>query len=376
MKPPYHIAHIVDSLGLGGAERMLVDFANNLNSRDYRVSVWVTRSDVTLGGDLRPGIPLHILGRTKRFDWRGMRRLARLAQIEGVDVFHAHSLSTYALLLLARTLGLLSTPVILHDQNGWIEVDQRIPLWFRWWGSRRLAHYIGVCAEMLPWAAAAGVPRQRISIIENTLDFARFADSHPSLCRQDLGAAGQGLLGVVVSNIRSQKGIDRLIEAVGRCQKLGQARFLLVGAVHDPAYWRECRERMEALGMADRFIFTGPRQDVLELLRLADFAVLASISESGPLVLVEYLAVGLPVVYSRTGAIGRQMDRLGLPGAVEPGDVDALAYALDELCGLSPAERTRRGRAGQDLAHEYFDIHTSLPKLYRVYASVLEQPGR
>ena len=63
-----HIMHIIDSLAIGGAERMLVDIANSTDKSKFSVSVCVTRSDITLAKNLLPDIPLRILNRQFRLD--------------------------------------------------------------------------------------------------------------------------------------------------------------------------------------------------------------------------------------------------------------------------------------------------------------------
>lgn len=70
------ILHVIDSLELGGAERMLVEIANSATADGHEVSACVTRSATTLASDLHPKIKLTTLNRSRQIDLHAMRRLA------------------------------------------------------------------------------------------------------------------------------------------------------------------------------------------------------------------------------------------------------------------------------------------------------------
>src|SRR5579859_489853 len=107
-----HILHMIDSLERGGSERMLVDIANATVGDGYLVSVCVTRQKTTLASELRPQIKVWVLNRRRTIDWAAMRRMAQIVREQQVSVVHAHGRSTFALLVFARVLRILKTPVV------------------------------------------------------------------------------------------------------------------------------------------------------------------------------------------------------------------------------------------------------------------------
>src|SRR5258705_412825 len=141
-----HIMHVIDGLPLGGAERMLVDIANATAAGGVRVSACVTRSCIDLAGSLDSRVHLHVLGRTRRCDFKAVRQFARLVQEERVNLLHAHSRSTFSLLAFVKMIGWLKPPIVLHDHFGSIEKDASVPAWFRFAGRFCLRRYIGVYA--------------------------------------------------------------------------------------------------------------------------------------------------------------------------------------------------------------------------------------
>lgn len=369
-----HIMHIIDSLTVGGAERMLVEIANHTTKDDFRVSVCITRTETTLVNELNPQVPFYVLDRKSRFDLQGFKKLSKIVKNEKVDIFHVHGRSSFAFMAFARSIGVVSSPIVLHDHFG-IEVDDSIPTWFRLWGKRKLEHYVGVYQRLAEWAQRAGVPSHKISVIENALDLSRICDAQPYDLKRDLNVSGGTLIGVLVGGLRKEKGLEVLIEALSQSKFRSRVKILVVGAIQDEAYFQLCKEKIEQWNLRETIVFLGRRTDVPSILKSVDFAVVPSISESGPLVLIEHMAAGLPFVATKVGAVSQRVSELGVPGVVPPNNPKAFAEALDELLGLSSSERIERGNIGREIAFQYFDIHKRMPQWYEVYYRVLRRHG-
>ena len=110
------IMHVIDSLEIGGAERMLVEIANAAAADGHEVFACVTRSVTTLAADLHPKIKLIALNRRRPLDLPAMRRFADDAHRHCVDVFHAHGRTTLSFVAAARTLRLTRIPIVFLDQ--------------------------------------------------------------------------------------------------------------------------------------------------------------------------------------------------------------------------------------------------------------------
>lgn len=370
-----HIMHVIDSLAVGGAERMLVELANQTTGDGHQVSVCVTRSQTTLAKDLDGQIKTWVLNRTKRFDWIAMRRFARLVARERVDVLHSHGRSSFSFLALLKTLGAVRQPIVMHDHYG-IEIDSAVPLWFKFWAKREVGHYVGVSQSLSQWAQSAGLLNNRISVIHNVLDLSRIETAASLPIRDELSIACDVPLGIVIGGVCREKGIDVLIDAVTRSKRGRAGKILIVGAARDAEYSIHCREQAAAAGLRDTILFLGERLDVANLMKSVDFALIPSISESGPLVLIEYMAAGLPFVATKVGGISQRVAELNVPEFVAAGDSEALAGALDRLLATNCSKRRQRARLGQDAVSSYFDIRRTMPRWYEVYESVLEGSAR
>lgn len=361
-----HVLHVIDGLGLGGAERMAVDIANATARAGLRVSFCITRAVDGLSSELAAQIDVLRLDRRWRYELAPVLRLMRYVRREHVDVVHVHMRSSMALLLPLRAIGVLARPIVFHDHYGTIEEDLSVPRWFRL-GRRWIDVYVGVSPLLGTWARDSGMPADRVQVIENAIDLRRFAVRRdPARLRAELGLGPDTKLGLIVANVRHEKGIETAIEAIAKARHGHRVHLAVAGALAEPPYLASLRALAVKHGLERRLTFLGPRDDVPQLLGGCDFALSASHTESGPLVLIEFMSAGVPFVATRVGDIGHRLAAAGIPGFVPPRDPGTMAVALDELLGLSTgqgAERTARGRA---LLVE-FDFQHVLPRWLDVY---------
>ena len=99
----------------------------------------------------------------------------------------------------------------------------------------------------------------------------------------------------------------------------------------------------------------------------------SSKSESGPLVLLEYIAAGLPFVSTKVGLIGKTLFDSGVPGLVDKDDFDGFIQGLSGLIHLSSEEKSRRVSLAWELTAPQFDIRSVIPLWYAIYEKALER---
>ena len=186
---------------------------------------------------------------------------------------------------------------------------------------RRAAHVVTPSEYLRELAIGWGVRADRVTLLPNPTPPVSGLPPHEEL-RKQFGLTGPTL--VFAGRLTAQKSLDLGIEAARR------AGVDLVIAGDGPD-----REALEALGYG-RFLGALPRQKVLELFRAGDASLLSSSWENFPHTVVEALAVGTPVIATRTGGVAEVLED-GVNGLlVEPGDVEALTAAIDRFF-LDPA---------------------------------------
>ena len=363
-----HVLHVIDSLGLGGAERMLIDIANATVADGHRVSVCITRADTTRAADLHEDIELLVLARRSRLDPTAIAILVRWLRNNSVDVLHVHMRSSASFVLVLRIALLVRAPIVFHDHFGTIETDTSVPLWFRL-GHRAFAAYVGVYERLAAWARGAGMPPDRVYTIENRLDLTRLVGNAPVDLHVELGLDSAVPIGILVATLRSPKGVQVAIEAASLT--IHPFHLVIVGAEGEPAYAEACRTLVRRLDLGARVTFLGPRTDVPSMLVGANLALLSSHTESGPLVLIEYAAAGVPFVATRVGEVGRKLSALGVPGFVAAGDIAAFARAIDIVLAATNAEREERISVARRVLDGEFDLRPIMPRWYEVYRAAI-----
>jgi glycosyltransferase involved in cell wall biosynthesis len=366
-----HVLHLIDTLSTGGAERMLVDLANQTVEDGAQASVCITRSAADIAGELDSRIDLCILNRKKRFDSKAMSKFANFVNTRQIDLIHCHGRSSFSLAAFSRAIKDIQSPLLLHDHYGKIEIDTSVPLWFRLWGKKYIAAYVGVSESLGRWAHSAGIRDEKINVIDNALNLARIQKSNSFNIREELKLPDQVLIGVVIAGLRNEKGIDFLIEALSKSKSLSKFYVVVIGAERQPGYVANCTNLAERLGVTERLIFAGEKNNSAAWIRNADFALIPSRSESGPLVLIEYLAAGIPLVATLTGSIARTAADNNIPGFVHRGNPDEFVKEIDSLVELDVEARKERGIFGKTIAEKLFDIKQTMPEWYRVYEEAL-----
>lgn len=175
------------------------------------------------------------------------------------------------------------------------------------------------------------LPEQNLATLFNAVDLHRFdpaADAEArSEARGRLGIGPEKVLGLMIAQDFARKGLREAILATGR---LSDTRFVLVVVGRqEPGTYRELAQRT---GVSDQVIFAGPTPDPYAFYRAADFFVLPTKHDPCSLVVLESLAMGVPVISTAFNGACEIM-REGVHGFVlpDPADVDALAGRMRNL---------------------------------------------
>ncbi|MCK6503473.1 glycosyltransferase [Myxococcota bacterium] len=349
-----HVLQVIPSLTVGGAERIVGLLAVALQARGHRVTVCALGPPAGsfIEAELRAaGVGLAFLDKGLGLEPRVVPRLARLLRRLRPDVIHTH-LHTVKYVLPAR-LAWPRAPV-LHTVHNLAEHEaDRLGQ-----AAHHLAFRAGVAPVAIGQAVADSVQRlygvpARFTI-PNGVDVAAF--QRPAEVRQavrrELGLADDLPVLLAAGRLNAQKDHATLLRALAD-PALGEAplRLLLAG---EGELRPELEALADALGLGERVRFLGVRRDVPELMAAADAFVLSSTYEGNPLVVMEALSAGLPVVATAVGCVPELVDA-STGALVPPRDPPALARALRALLTDLPAAR-QAGQRGRRVARERFDL--------------------
>jgi len=219
------------------------------------------------------------------------------------------------------------------------------------------------------------VPKRRIEVIHNFVDFSRFAAVAPEArvrMRASLNVDGSWPLIGFVGSVFVEKGWLDLVRVLSKVSvAMPDTRLLVVG--DGPADYRATLESEAArLGVSQQIIWAGRRFDIPEVLSAMDLFVSASHSEALPLTSLEAMAAGIPVVAAAVGGLPEVVRDRETGILVAPGDLDAMAHAIVALL-LDENQRKRLGESGRRRAREHFSPERQMPRIEQAFASAIGQ---
>lgn len=363
-----------DTLEVGGAERVAVDVVNSLDRERHDVLFCATRSDGLLHDVLRPDVEVGVIGRRATWDIAGMLRFARWVNARQIDIVHTHGRGTMQFVALCIRLGLIRTAHVYHDHWGHLHLDRRAPA-----GLRIALHtvdgFLGVDRRLCTWATEdVGLPAERVHLVRSGVDLTRFAGVEPIDLRAAFDLPDVEVVLVMVANYRRQKDHPTVLRALALLPEDVRRRLgvVTVGSTEsEPGYFDRCWAMAEDLGVTDQLRVAGTRDDTLRLMAGADAGLLASKNETGPLVVLEYMASGLPYVVTDTGEITQALAGVPIGWTPAPRDPHQLAAALRALLDAGPDARAAMGEQGRRLAEEAFDQAQVTRQIERIYHQVL-----
>jgi glycosyltransferase involved in cell wall biosynthesis len=171
-----------------------------------------------------------------------------------------------------------------------------------------------------------------------------------------------------------EKGQAVLIQALAELARRGvEARLTVVG---DGPQLAELRELADHLGLAGSVEFTGAvgQGEIVTYYERADVFAMPSFAEGVPVVLMEAMATGLPVVSTRITGIPELIDDGESGFLVRPGRADELASALERVLGATAEERAEMGRAGRAKVEAEFAVEPVAQQLLDTFREMAGVP--
>lgn len=366
---------LVDQLGGGGAERVVVDAATHLRAH-CQVLVCTTRAagNFAYVGDLdRAGVPLLRIGRRSRYDLGGLLRLRAAISAYKPDILHSHKLGSNVWARLLR-LTVRVPAVVCHEHTWSYDPRSRSRILVNRLLSPLSDAVIAVSQEdRRKLVEVEGLPAEKVRLIYNGIDFGRVDGGLPrEVSRASMGIQDHEMLLVAVGKLQEQKGYPVLLEATAIAVRRAPSLKLVIAG--EGPLQAELAMLARQLGIADRVCFLGFVSDIASLLKAADVFAMASYFEGHPVALLEAMAAGRAVVATSVGGIP-EMVRQGETGVlVPPSDPHALASAIAQTAS-DPSLRVRLGACAAQDVRQRFSIQAAVAQYVALYEELLGRRG-
>lgn len=361
------IAHLIETDGPGGAERMLATLAGELQRVGYPGVAFVPgRLEGWLEAELASvGIPIEYISLRRPFSRRFAQDLAAAFRRHKVGLAHSHEFTMAFYGAWAARLARIPHVFTMHGSRYYAERwRRRLALG---WAARSsvavtaVSHALGESLRRDLW-----LRNERVTVIPNGI---RPTSASKDGVRAALGLRPEARLLLAVGNLYPVKGHSDLVIVLAQLAKRFPTLHVAIAGRGDMAdvLLRDARAR----GVGDRLHLLGLRDDVPDLLASADAFVLPSRSEGLPLALLEAMFAGLPIVATRVGEVPAALQEGAAGLLVSPGRPEELAVAVERI--LTNSELARElGRRARELALAEFDVATIAVRYRALYAPALD----
>ncbi len=362
----------------GGGKKVFYSLITGLNKDVFQPVVACAPGGLYADMLMKAGIEICPVDMSNRYDLRNVFRLAKIMRNESVHIVHSQGggRSNFFAMLAAR---LAKVPIKLVTAATLVE---------RWedTSSLRRACYIKVdrviedmvdrficVSEEVRQALVHGhgLSPERAITVHNGIDVSghespREADE----IRQSLHVSSDKIIISLLGRLVWVKGIDLFLQAAANlCKTHENVYFLVVG---DGPLASALKEQEKELGLQGKCSFTGFQKDIPAILKITDILAIPSHSEGLPMVILEAMACGIPVVGSQIGGIPEMIE----PGTngflIPPADAKSLAEKLSLLVN-DKYLREKMGRAARGKVEESFSEAKMIHETEKVYLDMIKE---
>lgn len=328
------IAHVIDSLEVGGAEMVVVALCRAHAAAGHHVEVHCLTMAGPLASDLEEqGIPVYAHASARHSALRSAWKLFRAFRQSRPDVVHCHNKTAT---ICAAAAARLTRAAIVSTRHGMGPQPFRFRTELKFWITAAMLcdRVVTVCdAARRNMAAGVRIAASKVVTIRNGASPPRIGIDGDDIDGEGIGrsevAAKPGFTLITVGRLARAKDFATLLRAVAVAREaVPDLHLWIVGAGEEgPALRQLC----EKLALESIVRFWGERRDVGNWLRAADVFVLSSTSEGLPISMLEAMAAGLPAIVTDVGALPELVTLSGAGTVVPARSVDGLARAIVDL---------------------------------------------
>jgi len=363
------IWYLIGTLSVGGAERTLVDLANELDREQFSVTIWTIAEPGPLASAVKDHVALRSLGATSKVDIGAPLRFASVLRREKPDIlqsflFYDNTLATIAGVVSPQTTVITGVRAVPNNPS-------RVRTAVRHLTPRLADHIVSNSKAGAEFICEHGADPDRVSVVHNGRDLAAYRNgtATPEL-RSELGIPPEGPVVGTVGRLIERKGHYDLLEAwpLVRADH-PDARLLIVG---DGPERDGLEARARELGIWESVHLPGTRDDIPALLDLMDVFAFPSHFEGLPGALLEAMAAGLPIVATPVDGNAELLDD-GESGVFVPvEDAELLGNRIKQL--LFDQEYSHKlGQSASHIANKEFTLQRMTKAFEQLYHTSSEK---
>lgn len=367
------MAHLRVVAGTGGGpEKTILNSPRFIRHHGYDAQVvYLCAPDPTIQQSLRTRAeklecPLTLIEDHGMRDVSVIKKLLRFMRQERIELLQTHDYKSNVLGLILRRFHKMHLVSMLH---GWTDTTGRMPL------------YIAIDKKTLPWyeklicvsedlvdeCKKLRIPERKIQLVHNAIDLATYTrTTSKELAKREIGIEGNDPLIGMVCRLSPEKGIIEAIAMVSRLNAQGKRVQLWVAG--DGPFRPDVEREIASRGLGEQVRLLGQLSDTRLFYQAMDAFLLNSIREGLPNVVLEAMALEVPVVATRVAGVPSLIRPNQTGWLIEPGDEKALDSSVLE--SLDPQLGTEKASSARRLIETDFSFDKRMERVAGIYDSL------
>jgi glycosyltransferase involved in cell wall biosynthesis len=364
-----HVLHVINGEHYSGAERVQDLLARRLPQFGYDVGFACMKPVRFPLARETTSATLVEMPMKGRFDLSVVKKLTRLVHDHDYELVHAHTPRTALVGRMAARKADVPFVYHVHSPAGRDSTRRFLNVLnalVEWHTVRDADRIVTVSPSLRSYMIARGFAEDRVVCVPNGVPCAAEGCDRTA-------PTGTWTIGTVAL-FRPRKGIEVLLEALASMRSWGaRVRLRAVGGFETLAYETSVLALVDRLGLADAIDWVGFTREINAELAKMDVFVLPSLFGEGlPMVVLEAMAMGVPVVASHVEGIPEAIAHRESGFLVEPGSVSQLAAAIREFVA-GELDYSSLSRCGRERHREKFSDVAMAGNLANVYTQVLAE---
>ncbi len=372
---PLRLLAVIEASSITGPAKNLLQFALGAQGEIETTIATFTRgqpSNLFTDTVQSYGIPLEIIAERGLYDPQALSKLQSLVRRLQPHVLQTHAVKSHFLARSAK-LHSLAPWIAFHHGYTWPSMRARAYNQLDRWSLRAARKVLTVSRPFKDEVVARGVRPENIEIVHNAIspDWGSSNPDEAAALRIRWGIAPDRNVILIVGRLSREKDHLTLLHAVHQLPASCNPHLLLVGEGPERA---AIEDQIQRLQLTDRVTLTGHQPSAEPFYRIANVAVLSSLSEGSPNALLEAMAANVPVVATPVGGIPEIVTHQESALLVEPGDVSTMSTAIQNLIESAGLAQQLVSRSRELIRQRHTPearIHR-LSEIYRAVAAQLE----
>ena len=363
------LCFLINCFTMGGAQAFLYNLVKNLDNDIFDIYIIGIKNIGPFKEKFKNlSVNTYTLNVTNIYDLHSFLRLFRLLKIINPDILHTNLFYSH---IMGRLVSIFFDFKVIGTIHNTLHYNLFMKLLLKI--TDFLNDYnIAICKKVKEVLLEKKISKpNKIKVIYNSVVYDRYQNeldlTEIDKYKNDLALKNNDKVLISIGRLEKPKGYLNLIKSIKILDnKYDNYKLLIIGKGN---LYQAIKKEISKNNLEQKIKLLSEREDIEKLLKISDIYIMSSLWEGLPISLLEAMASGLPVITTDVGGINEVIDnnRNGL--LVEPGNIEKLAYEIENILQSDNEKLTKMGLNAKNTIKKYFSLKDQIKKYETLYMS-------